>query len=99
MRQATLKAPDLMLLVGTRVALGVGIGLLAATRLNERVRKGAGLALLAVGALTTIPILLNVRASTREVLASGGAVHNRAGTGPRGEHRGGAKFREAPMPL
>jgi hypothetical protein len=66
MRQTTLRIPDLMLLVGTRVALGVGIGLLVATRFDERARKGAGAALVIVGALTTVPILLSIRASRSE---------------------------------
>ena len=89
MRRATLRAPDLMLLVGTRVALGVGIGLLVATRLDERARKGAGLALLAVGVLSTVPILLNVRASSREMLGSESAADVGASMG-RGSERGAA---------
>jgi hypothetical protein len=46
--------PEIMLLAGTRVALGVGIGLLISDRLTKDQRKGAGLALLAVGVLSTI---------------------------------------------
>jgi hypothetical protein len=49
-----------MLIAGTRVALGVGLGLLIAGRLNQEVRKGAGWTLLAMGALTTIPILTEI---------------------------------------
>ncbi len=45
-----------MLIAGTRVALGAGIGLLLSDRLTEDQRKAAGWALLAVGVLTTIPI-------------------------------------------
>ena len=52
--------PEIMLIAGTRVALGVGIGLLIADRLNRNQRTAAGRALLAVGALTTIPILKGV---------------------------------------
>jgi hypothetical protein len=54
--------PEMMLIAGTRVALGVGVGLLLSTRLNEDQRKAAGCALLAVGVLTTIPILRAVLA-------------------------------------
>ena len=54
--------PEMMLVAGTRVALGVGVGLLISDRLNEDQRKAAGWALLAVGVLTTIPILANVLA-------------------------------------
>jgi hypothetical protein len=52
--------PEIMVLGGTRVALGVGVGLLIAGKLNDDQRKGAGLALAVVGALTTIPIVINI---------------------------------------
>jgi hypothetical protein len=87
MRQTTLRAPDLMLLVGTRVALGIGIGLLLATRLEDRARKSAGIALLAVGALTTVPILLNVRSSQR-MLGGDNASETRGSMGVGSERRG-----------
>jgi hypothetical protein len=48
--------PEVMLVTGTRVALGIGIGLLISDRLTKEQRKGAGLALLAVGVLSTSPI-------------------------------------------
>jgi hypothetical protein len=49
--------PELVLIAGTRVALGIGVGLLLSDRLNKDQRKAAGWALLAVGVLTTIPIV------------------------------------------
>jgi hypothetical protein len=58
MRERRLTTPELMLVAGSRVALGIGIGLLLAGRLGEQSRKGAGTALLAVGALTTIPLAI-----------------------------------------
>ena len=42
------------------MALGVEIGLLLADKLNEDHRRGAGWALLAVGVLSTIPLVMNV---------------------------------------
>jgi hypothetical protein len=57
-----LTIPEIMLIAGTRVALGVGVGLLISDRLNKDQRKGAGWALLAVGVLTTIPIVRGVLA-------------------------------------
>jgi len=54
--------PEIMLVAGTRVALGVGVGLLISGRLNDDQRKVAGWALLAVGVLTTIPIIRDVLA-------------------------------------
>ena len=52
--------PEIMLIAGTRVALGAGLGLLIADRLNSDQRTGAGWALLGVGVLTTIPIVKGV---------------------------------------
>ena len=49
--------PEVMLIAGTRVALGVGIGLLISDQLNEDRRRAAGWALLAVGVVTTIPLI------------------------------------------
>ena len=60
MRKRELTIPEIMLIGGTRVALGAGIGLLLSKRLRDDRRRGAGWALLTVGALTTIPILINV---------------------------------------
>ena len=57
-----LTIPEIMLIGGTRVALGIGLGLLISDRLNEDQRKAAGWALLAVGVLTTIPIVKGVLA-------------------------------------
>jgi hypothetical protein len=64
LRETTLKLPEIMLIAGTRIALGMGVGFLLADKLNENQRKGAGLALLAVGALTTIPLVMNVLAKS-----------------------------------
>jgi hypothetical protein len=57
-----LTIPEIMLIAGTRVALGVGVGLLISDQLNKDQRRGAGWALVAVGVLTTIPILKGVLA-------------------------------------
>lgn len=60
MKERSLTLPEIALIGGTRVALGVGIGLLLAEKFNKDQRKGAGLALLAVGILTTIPLALAI---------------------------------------
>ena len=96
MRKATLRATDLMLLVGTRVALGIGIGLLVSTRLDARARKGAGVALLAVGVLTTLPLLANVRAGTREALER--EAEALGSMGPASERHGAGVFPEPSVP-
>lgn len=59
--------PELMLMAGTRVALGTGLGLLIARRLSNDTRKGAGWALLAVGLMTTIPLAINLARKPRIV--------------------------------
>jgi len=60
MRKRSLTIPEIALIGGTRVALGIGVGLLISDRLSRDKRRGAGWALLTVGVLTTIPIALNV---------------------------------------
>ena len=60
MREHSLTIPELMLIAGTRVALGVGLGLLIGDKLRSDTRKGAGWALLGMGVFTTIPILVGV---------------------------------------
>ena len=60
MTERSLTIPDVVLIAGTRVALGAGLGLLIADRLSREARKGAGWALFAFGALSTIPIVINV---------------------------------------
>lgn len=60
-KRITLGLPESALIAMTRGALGVGIGLLLSNGLEKDERRSAGLALLAVGVLTTIPIWLRLR--------------------------------------
>ena len=60
MKEKKLTVPEIGLIAMTRVILGVGIGLLLSEKLNKDQRNGIGWALLAVGALSTIPIAANV---------------------------------------
>jgi hypothetical protein len=60
MKERGLTIPEIMLIGGTRVALGVGLGLLIADKLSHDARKGAGWALMAVGVLSTVPLAMNV---------------------------------------
>ena len=55
MRTITLALPRFGFIVATRAALGVGIGLLVASRLSTQQRRAAGFGLIALGAATTIP--------------------------------------------
>ena len=54
--------PEIIFVAGTRVALGVGVGLLLSDRLSKDERKAVGWALLAVGVLTTIPLVSSMLA-------------------------------------
>ena len=60
MMERRLTIAEIILIAGTRVALGAGLGLLLSSRLNNDQRKAAGLALTLVGGLTTIPPALGV---------------------------------------
>ncbi len=59
-RETTISLPELMMVAGTRTALGTGIGLIFADRLNRDQRRAAGLALLFVGVVSTIPLSLEI---------------------------------------
>jgi len=52
--------PELALIAGTRGLLGAGIGLLAAGRLSDDQRRIVGRVLLAIGAITTVPLAFHV---------------------------------------
>jgi len=57
-RKVTL--PELALIGGTRVALGAGLGFLLTNKLSDEQRRAVGWALLLVGAITTIPLAIQV---------------------------------------
>lgn len=52
--------PELALVAGTRAVLGVGLGLLLAGRLSDDQRRAVGWSLFLVGALSTIPLAVEV---------------------------------------
>jgi hypothetical protein len=56
----TVTLPEIGLIASTRAALGAGIALLLGERLDQKPRRAVGWTLLAVGALTTLPLLANV---------------------------------------
>ena len=60
MKKAALTLPEIMLIAGTRVMLGVGGALLLADKLSEDKRKTIGWTLFLVGAISTIPLVLDV---------------------------------------
>lgn len=56
----TLTLPELGMIAGTRAALGAGIALLLGERLDRKPRRAVGWTLVAVGALSTVPLLAGV---------------------------------------
>ena len=55
MRHPELTFPEVMFIVGTRAALAAGVALLVSDKLSRSQRRAMGAALVAVGAVTTIP--------------------------------------------
>jgi hypothetical protein len=60
MKDLQLSLPELFFVGATRGIAGVGIGLLAAEVVRPDARRSVGWTLLAIGALTTIPIAAKV---------------------------------------
>jgi hypothetical protein len=60
MKETRITLPELILVAGTRAALGAGLGLLLADRLTDAQRKGIGWTLFLVGVLSTIPLGLEL---------------------------------------
>jgi hypothetical protein len=61
--------PEVGLFAATRVALGIGIGLLISRGLGRHESKAAGLALTALGGLTTIPFIVGAIARRKDEVA------------------------------
>jgi len=60
MKKVELAIPEVALIAGTRVMLGAGAALLLANQLNEKKRKRFGWAMFLVGAISTIPLAIDV---------------------------------------
>ena len=60
MNETTIALPRLALIGATRGMLGIGIGFLLSEKLSSKTRIYAGIALAAIGALSTIPLALGV---------------------------------------
>jgi hypothetical protein len=66
MRTTTLPIPELGLIAATRGMLGAGIGLLLAGKLSPETRRAVGTTLMAVGIITTIPLVMQVIGGSKE---------------------------------
>jgi len=60
MKTHSVTLPEIGLVAMTRGMAGAGIGLLLAERVPPQARRAVGWTLLAVGAATTIPLLLSL---------------------------------------
>jgi hypothetical protein len=60
MKKTELTLPELALIGGTRGLLGAGIALLLGGRLKEDQRKAIGWTLFLIGAVSTIPLAIDV---------------------------------------
>jgi hypothetical protein len=58
--ERAISVPELAVWTATRVAAGIGIGLLLARHMNNEERKAAGLALISVGGVTTVPLAISI---------------------------------------
>ena len=71
MNKANLTVAEVGMFAITRVALGVGVGLLISRRLSRDASKAAGVALAVAGGATTIPFVFGAiarkRASVQEM--------------------------------
>lgn len=63
MNKRTLSTPELFFLISTRAALAAGVALLASGRLTDKTRRRAGLAMMGIGGITTIPALKMIKHS------------------------------------
>jgi hypothetical protein len=60
MKKVTLPLPELGFVVITRAALAFGVGLLVSARIPAPRRRALGMALVALGAATTIPAVRSI---------------------------------------
>ncbi|MGW8182303.1 MAG: hypothetical protein ACWGQW_26540 [bacterium] len=60
MKKAPLTLPEISLIAGTRAILGTGVGLWLADRFNDDERRTIGWTLLIIGAISTIPLAMDV---------------------------------------
>jgi hypothetical protein len=66
MNRVPLSFPEIGIIGSTRAAFGVGLGLLLAPRLSDEQRRAVGWTLVAVGAITTLPIVMELAGAKRE---------------------------------
>jgi hypothetical protein len=59
-RRTKLSIPEVGMIAGTRAALGAGVGLLLGDLLSREQRKAVGWTLVAVGVISTVPLMAQI---------------------------------------
>jgi hypothetical protein len=67
----TLRFPEFGFIVGTRAALAFGAGLLMSAKIPERHRRKLGLALVTLGAASTVPAVMTIRKHVEKEMEDG----------------------------
>ncbi len=67
MKNLEVTLPEIGLIAGTRGMLGAGVGLLLADKINDDRRKAIGWTLFIIGALSTIPLAIEVLSKRQQV--------------------------------
>ena len=70
MRRISLRVPEIGFIAGTRAVFGAGLGLLLADKLNRRQRRKVGRVLVAIGAVTTVPVVVKLIRKAKESLGA-----------------------------
>lgn len=65
MKKIKITRPELVLVAATRLILGAGIGLLTSDRLEKDGRRALGWTLIAIGGLSTFPLVKGIVGSNR----------------------------------
>ncbi len=71
MRETRVSLPELGLIAMTRIALGIGVGLLLSERIGRSARRAVGWTLVVSGALLTIPLAGEIFQKARISRAAG----------------------------
>ncbi|HTM03684.1 MAG TPA: hypothetical protein VL173_09285 [Vicinamibacterales bacterium] len=61
MKKITLRVPQFGFVVATRAALAFGAGLLVSGKIRQSRRRKIGMALVALGAASTVPAVMTIR--------------------------------------
>jgi hypothetical protein len=95
--EVEMTVPEVALVLGTRAALGIGLGLLLANRLSEEQRKAVGTTLLLAGAFSAAALGSQVFARPRSMYIAFGPKDREPER--RAPAHGGARFPPADLEL